>query len=83
MRSDGKECTKNHDAREKRFVLLTKPLALFDVLVAAAVVISEFTQQDGSARQRDGKTLVCDKRDIAITCEFCRELQLTFLFSGL
>ena len=48
MRSDGKECTKNHDAREKRFVLLTKPLALFDVLVAAAVVISEFTQQDGS-----------------------------------
>ena len=27
--------------------------------------------------------LVCDKRDIAITCEFCRDLHLTFMFSGL
>ena len=26
---------------------------------------------------------MCEKRDIAITCEFCRELRLTFLFSGL
>ena len=36
-----KKCKKNHDTGEKRFVLLNKPIALFDVLVAAAVVISE------------------------------------------
>ena len=27
--------------------------------------------------------LVCDKRDIAITCEFCSDLHLTSMFSGL
>ena len=27
--------------------------------------------------------LVCDKRDIAITCEFCSDLHLTLMFSGL
>ena len=26
---------------------------------------------------------MCDKRDIAITCEFCRDLYLTLMFSGL
>ena len=31
---------------------------------------SEFTQQDG-------KRLVSDKREIAITCEFCHDLHLT------
>ena len=36
---------------------------------------SEFTQ-------KDGKTLVCDKRDRAITCVFCRDLHLTPMFSG-
>ena len=37
---------------------------------------SEFTQQDG-------KTLLCDKRDRVITCEFCRDLDLTLMSSGL
>ena len=32
--------------------------------------ISEFTQQDG-------RTLVCDKRDRAITHVFCRDLHLS------
>ena len=26
---------------------------------------------------------MCDERDIAITCEFCRDLYLTLMFSGL
>ena len=29
------------------------------------------------------QTLVCDKRDRAITCEFCRDLHLTLMFSSL
>ena len=29
------------------------------------------------------KRFVCDKRDIAITCEFCSDLHLTLMFSGL
>ena len=29
------------------------------------------------------KHFVCDKRDIAITCEFCSDLHLTLMFSGL
>ena len=47
-----KKCTKNHDTREKRFVLLNKPIALFDVLVTAAVVISDFTKQDGRKKRK-------------------------------
>ena len=31
----------------------------------------------------DGKTLVCDKRDRAITCMFRRDINLTSPFSGL
>ena len=30
----------------------------------------------GRERKEDGKTLVCDKRDRAITCAFCRDLVL-------
>ena len=36
---------------------------------------TEFTQQDG-------KTLVCDKHDTAITYVFCRDLLLIPMFSG-
>ena len=36
--------------------MLNKPIALFDVLVAAAVVISEFTKQDGR-KKRTAKSL--------------------------
>ena len=32
----------------------------------------ESTQQDGT-EEEDGKTLVCDKRNKAITCVFCRD----------
>ena len=32
--------------------------------------------------EEDGKTPVCDKRDRAITCVFCRDLHLTPMFSG-
>ena len=37
----------------------------------------------GRQEEEDGKTLVCDKRDRAITCVFCRDLHLTFMFTGL
>ena len=32
--------------------------------------------------EEDGKTLVCDKRDRGINCEFCRDLHLSLMFSG-
>ena len=35
-------------------------------------------------KEEDGKTLVCDKRDRAITCVFCRDRSsLILMFSGL
>ena len=37
----------------------------------------------GRQEQEDVKTLVCDKRDRAITCQFCRDLHLPLIFSGL
>ena len=39
-------------------------------------IINEFAQQE------EGKTLVRDKRDKAITCVLCRDLHLTVMFSG-
>ena len=33
--------------------------------------------------EEDGRTLVCDKRDKAISYAFCRDLHLTSMFSGL
>ena len=36
----------------------------------------------GRQEEEDGKTAVCDKRDKAITCGFCRDLHLTPRFSG-
>ena len=37
----------------------------------------------GGQAEVDGKTLVCDKRDRAITYVFCRDLHFTLMFSGL
>ena len=42
----------------------------------------EFTQP-GRQEEEDGKTLVCDKRDRAITYVVCCDLHLTLMFSGL
>ena len=39
--------------------------------------ISELKQQE------DRKTFVCDKRERDTTCEFCRDLYLTIMYSGL
>ena len=36
-----------------------------------------------TAEEEDGKMLVCDKRDKAISYVFCRDLHLTSMFSGL
>ena len=47
--------------------------------VAVAVVVAYVT---GRQEKEDGKTAVCDKRDRAITCGFCRDLHLTPRFSG-
>ena len=52
-----------------------------DVPVLLINCSSEFTQQDGS--KKDGKTLVCDKRDRAITCVFCLDFHLKLKFCGL
>ena len=46
-------------------------MVIFDVRDVEVLVFSEFTQ-------KDGKMLVCDKRDRAIT-----DLHLTLMFSGL
>ena len=39
--------------------------------------------KNGEFTQQHGKTLMCDKRDRAITCMFRRGIYLTSLFSGL
>ena len=44
--------------------------------------ISDKVYVTGRQKEEDGKTLVCDKRDRAITCVFCRNLQFTLMFSG-
>ena len=44
-------------------------------------VNSEFTQQDG--RKKGRQTLVCDKRDRAISWRVLSDLHLTLIFSGL
>ena len=49
--------------------------------IKECAVISEFPRQDGK-EEEDGKTLVWDKLDRAITCVFCRDLHLTPIFSG-
>ena len=36
----------------------------------------------GRQEEDDGKTLVCDKRDRAVTCVFCRDRHLTPMFSS-
>ena len=36
-----------------------------------------------TTEKEEGRTLVCDKRDKAISCVFCRDLHLTSMFSGL
>ena len=51
-------------------------MVIFDVWDVEVLGFSEFTQ-------KDVKMLVCDKRDRAITCVFCRDLHLTLMFSGL
>lgn len=47
------------------------------------LVISELTQQDGGKKRTAKRSIVCDKREGAITCESCRNLHLTWMFSGL
>ena len=37
----------------------------------------------GRQKEEDGKRLVCDKRDRAINCVFCRDLHFTLTFFGL
>ena len=37
----------------------------------------------GRQKEEDGKTFVCDKRDRAITCMFCRDRHVTLMISGL
>ena len=37
----------------------------------------------GRQTEEDGKTLVCDKHDRAITCVLCRDPHKTLIFSGL
>ena len=51
-------------------------MVIFDVRDVEVLIFSEFTQ-------KDVKMLVCDKRERAITCVFCRDLHLTLMFSGL
>ena len=46
--------------------------------------IASLLYATGRQEEKDGKTLVSDKRDRPIrTCVFCRDLHLTLLFSAL
>ena len=50
--------------------------------LSSAKETSKFTQQEGT-KKRTAKTLVYDKRDRPITCEFCRDLHLPLICSRL
>ena len=52
------------------------------VITIVVVIIREFTPT-GRQEEEKGKTLVCDKRDKAITCILCRDLHLALIFCGL
>ena len=52
------------------------------VITIVVVIIREFTPT-GRQEEEEGKTLVCDKRDNAITCILCRDLHLALIFCGL
>ena len=52
------------------------------VITIVVVIIREFTPT-GRQEEEEGKTLVCDKRDKAITCILCRDLHLALIFCGL
>ena len=58
---------------------------MFDcyVSVKLAAVLSQWVYATGRQEEEDGRTLVCDKRDKAISYVFCRDLHLTSMFSGL
>ena len=44
--------------------------------------IHYWVYETGRQEKEDGKTLLCDKRDTAITCTLCRDLHLTAIFYG-
>ena len=52
------------------------------VITIVVVIIREFTPT-GRQEEEEGKTLVCDKHDKAITCILCRDLHLALIFCGL
>ena len=52
------------------------------VITIVVVIIREFTPT-GRQEEEEGKTLVCDKRDKAITCILCPDLHLALIFCGL
>ena len=53
------------------------------VLVARAVHYSKLVSLRNRTEEENGKTPVCKIPDRAITCEFCRDLHLPLIFSGL
>ena len=59
--------------------ILTDLIALRDSLDSRPV-IDKWVYATGE--KEDNKTLVRDKREGAITCVFCRDLHLTFMFSS-
>ena len=42
----------------------------------------QWVYETGRQEEEDGKTLVRDQRDKAITCVLCRDRHLTVMFSG-
>lgn len=57
-------------------------------LQATAVICSstksanERVSAKGRHKEEDSRMFVCDKRDMAFTFVFCRDLHLPFVFSG-
>ena len=52
----------------------------FQVLLIIFVPEQQRVYAAGWQKEEDGKTLVCDKRDRAITCVFCLDHHLTLCF---
>ena len=63
-------------------VIIIIIITVIIVITIVVVIIREFTPT-GRQEEEEGKTLVCDKRDKAITCILCRDLHLALIFCGL
>ena len=58
-------------------------MTIFTATQCCNIVATLVIYATGRQEEEDGRTLVCDKRDKAISYVFCRDVHLTSMYSGL